>query len=128
MIKEFLFSHRKRSRKLSLMSRTLALMGALLWFAAGAANATTFTVHVSNFKFTPAFLSLQAGDTVQWVWDDSGHSSTSGTPDHPDGIWDSDILDLGDTFSFTFTNAGSFSYYCSPHGSCCNMIGTITVA
>ena len=27
----------------------------------------------------------------------------------------------------TFNTAGSFSYYCTPHGACCGMRGTITV-
>ncbi len=68
-----------------------------------------------------------SGDTVQWNWASDDHSSTSGTPDHPDGLWDSGVLNEGATFSFTFSTAGVFNYYCTPHGSCCGMIGTVSV-
>ena len=57
-----------------------------------------------------------AGDTVEWTFSSSGHSSTSGTPGQPSGFWDSGILNQGATFSHTFPAAGSFPYFCSPHG------------
>jgi plastocyanin len=93
------------------------------------AKATTIQVQVGQggMKFTPANVMVQVGDTVQWVWDGIGHSSTSGTPGHPDGLWDSGILNTGATFSFTFTSAGTFNYYCTPHGACCGMVGSVTV-
>ena len=93
-------------------------------------QAATIQVQVGDggLKFTPQDVTIQAGDTVQWNWAASGHSSTSGTPDHPDGLWDSGILNNGATFTHTFLAAGDFPYYCSPHGSCCGMIGSVTVA
>lgn len=93
------------------------------------AKATTFQVQVGQggLKFTPANVMIQVGDTVEWVWDGLGHSTTSGTPGNPDGMWDSGIQNTGFTFSFTFTTAGTFNYYCSVHGSCCGMIGSVTV-
>src|SRR5882762_4836811 len=45
----------------------------------------------------------------------------------PSGLWDSGILNQGATFMHTFNTAGSFSYYCTPHGACCGMVGTVTV-
>src|SRR5262249_33710778 len=33
----------------------------------------------------------------------------------------------GASFSHTFNAAGSFPYYCTPHGACCGMVGTVTV-
>ena len=95
------------------------------------ANATAFTVRIATngeLAFNPSSLTVQVGDTVQWVWDASGHSTTSGTPTGgPDGMWDSGILNLGSTFSHTFLAAGSFPYYCMPHGLCCGMTGMVTV-
>lgn len=93
-------------------------------------SATTFTVTVGDggFIFTPDALTIQPGDTVQWVWSASGHSSTSGTPGSPSGFWDSGVLNQGETFSHTFNMVGSFPYYCTPHGKCCEMVGTVTVA
>ena len=94
-----------------------------------AKGATTHTVMVGQggFFFVPSSLTIAQGDTVMWVWSASGHSSTSGTPGSPDGMWDSGVLSMGSTFSFTFNSAGSFPYYCTPHGLCCGMVGSVTV-
>jgi plastocyanin len=105
-------------------------MGLLLVLGPSLASATTFTVAVGEvgFTFSPASVTIQPGDTVQWTWSASGHSSTSGSPGAPSGIWDSGILNQGATFSHTFNTVGSFPYYCTPHGSCCGMRGTVTVS
>src|SRR4029077_12906553 len=65
--------------------------------------------------------------TVEWTFVAGTHSSTSGTPGAPDGIWDSGLHSAGFVFSQTFTAPGSFPYFCSPHGVCCGMIGSVTV-
>jgi len=92
-------------------------------------RADTFQVQVGSggLKFVPQNVTIHVGDTVQWTWVASGHSSTSGTPGHPDGMWDSGILNIESTFSHTFTAAGTFPYYCTVHGTCCGMIGSVTV-
>src|SRR5207247_557432 len=38
------------------------------------------------------------------------------------------FLTQGATFSHTFNSAGTFPYYCTPHGGCCGMVGTVIVA
>jgi len=94
-------------------------------------QAATFQVQVGpngNFQFTPSSVTIQVGDTVQWNWGSNNHSTTSGTPGNPDGLWNSGILNNGATFSQTFNTAGTFSYFCSPHGSCCGMVGTVIVS
>ena len=92
-------------------------------------RAATFQVQVGagGLKFTPQNVTIHVGDTVQWTWAASGHSSTSGTPGNPDGLWDSGVQNIGFVFSHTFTTAGTFPYYCTPHGGCCGMIGSVTV-
>ena len=107
-----------------------ALLFPLLAFSPTVAIATTVTVTVGDggFFFSPSSLTIQQGDTVQWTWSSSGHTSTSGTPGSPNGIWDSGILNQGATFSHTFNAAGPFPYYCTLHGQCCQMVGTINVA
>lgn len=85
------------------------------------------SVGAGGLKFSPANVTVNVGDTVQWNWAASNHSSTSGTPGHPDGLWDSGVQNSGFVFSHTFTTAGSFSYYCTPHGSCCGMVGSVVV-
>jgi len=91
----------------------------------------TVTVHVVNFAFNPSTVSIQVGDTVHWVWDTSNHTTTSVA-----GIaeqWDSGLMNAGSTFDHTFSHAGSFQYYCIPHGhdngngAASGMAGTVTV-
>src|SRR5262249_33219463 len=80
----------------------------------GRALLATVTVHVVNFAFSPSNVTIQVGDTVHWVWDASNHTTTS-----VGGIaeqWDSGLHNTGFTFDHTFTHAGSFQYYCIPHG------------
>lgn len=91
------------------------------------ADTVTVTVGDGGFFFFPSSVTIQPGDTVQWTWSAGGHSSTSGTPGLPNGLWDSGILNQGATFSHTFPSAGSFPYFCSPHGACCGMVGSVTV-
>jgi plastocyanin len=102
---------------------------AVATFAALSANATTFQVQVgaTGLTFTPQNITINVGDTIEWVWIVGGHSTTSGTPGHPDGLWDSGIQNAGFTFSQTFNTPGTFAYYCSPHGLCCGMIGSVIV-
>jgi len=90
-------------------------------------NTVTVTVGANCLCFMPSMVTIHPGDTVQWSWSSSGHSSTSGTPGAPNGIWDSGILNLGATFSHTFNTPGSFPYYCTPHGQCCGMTGVVNV-
>ena len=94
------------------------------------ANATTFDVSVGpNFElvFSPSSVTIHPGDTVRWTFASSGHSTTSGSPGMPNGIWDSGIRNQGATFTRTFNSAGTFPYYCTPHGGCCGMTGTVMV-
>ncbi len=119
--------------KIPPFSRVRALLGvvaACITLYPCFANAATFMVSVGNggFRFTPSSVTIHVGDTVQWTWAASGHSSTSGTPSAPAGLWDSGIRNQGATFSHTFTSAGSFPYFCTPHGACCGMTGTVVVA
>lgn len=62
---------------------------------------------------------IHVGDTVQWVWVNGFHSTTSGTCSGtctPDGIWNSGA-NSGITFTHTFSQAGNFPYFCLVHQS-----------
>jgi plastocyanin len=94
------------------------------------ASAATVDVTVGpnfNLVFSPSSVTIHPGDQVRWTFSSSGHSTTSGSPGQPNGIWDSGIRNQGATFTQTFNSAGTFPYYCTPHGGCCNMVGTVTV-
>jgi plastocyanin len=100
---------------------------ALCW---GAARGATVTVTVGDggFFFSPSSVTIHAGDSVTWMWSSSGHSSTSGSPGTPTGLWDSGLQNNGFSFMHTFNIAGSFPYYCTAHGFCCGMVGMVTVS
>jgi len=94
------------------------------------ASATTFNVTVGpgfDLVFDPASVTIHPGDQVKWTWGSSGHSTTSGSPGMPNGLWDSGIQGQGATFTRTFNSTGTFPYYCTPHGGCCGMTGTVMV-
>ena len=91
--------------------------------AAGPIQAETIQANIQNF--THQDLTLQVGDTVVWIQQDQTiHTTRSGLPTAPDGVWNSDFLSNGQTFSFTFTEAGTFPYFCAIHPS---MTATVTV-
>lgn len=76
-------------------------------------------------SFTLEDLTVSVGTTVTWTNQDRAtHTATSGTPRSRSGVWDSGNLGLGGQFSFTFTEAGTFQYFCRIHNS---MTGTVTV-
>jgi plastocyanin len=113
------------------ISTELVTIAAALTLFGSTASAVIVTVTVApkgQLVFSPTSVTIHPGDTVQWIWADSGHSSTSGNPGSPNGLWNSGILNRGATFSHTFNTAGSFHYYCIPHGLCCGMIGFVTVS
>jgi plastocyanin len=77
-------------------------------------------VKIDNFTFGPSALTVAVGATVTWTnHDDIPHTVVS-----TDGAFKSKALDTDDKFSFTFTKAGSYSYFCSIHPK---MTGKIVV-
>lgn len=102
-------------------------LGLAAW-AATAAQAATWDVSIQSFSFVPAQLPIKVGDTVRWTQKDAvTHTTTSGPNGVADGLWDSGNMTLAanSTFSFEFTEAGTYPYFCRPHKSF--MRGAITV-
>jgi plastocyanin len=99
----------------------------------GQGGANSFIDAVSGNSST----TIHVGDTVKWVFPSQNfHSATSGRCTGvggyyddggctPDGEFDSNQLYAGQSYSHTFTAAGSYGYYCSVHGSM--MTGTVLV-
>ena len=77
--------------------------------------------------YNPPVISITVGDSVTWYNDDrEGHTVTSGEGSGrfgwmsdnfgtPDGYFDSDRFMPGDSWSFTFEESGTFSYFCTIH-------------
>ncbi len=79
-------------------------------------------VAVDDMKFSPAEVTIKAGDTVTWKFDDKVPHSVQGIGDKAMGI-NSPIFDKGE-WSYTFTTPGTYRYLCSLHPE---MRGTVTV-
>ena len=93
-----------------------------------------------GLRFAPADLTVPVGTTVRWVNDEAiTHTVTSGTwgeinestglrgTQTADGSFDHTLRpsgQSGDAFEFTFTEPGTYQYFCRPHAG---MHGTITV-
>ncbi len=68
-------------------------------------------IDIDNFRFGVVSMEVAAGTTVTWTnRDDVPHTVASTAK-----VFKSPPLDTGETFSFTFSNPGTFDYYCSMH-------------
>jgi plastocyanin len=68
-------------------------------------------VKIDNFSFGPGALTVAVGTTVTWTnHDDIPHTVVS-----TDGVFKSKVLDTDEKYSYTFTKAGTFPYFCSIH-------------
>jgi Icc protein len=77
-------------------------------------------VTIDNFSFTPRSLTVPVGATVTWInHDDVPHTVVSTKK-----RFASPALDTDARFSYRFTAAGTYSYYCSVHPT---MTGTVVV-
>lgn len=82
--------------------------------------AATANVTISDFRFTPATVTVVKGDTVTWTNDGpTGHSATASN-----GEFDTGIFPAGQSRSETFDTPGTYAYICTPHP---NMEGTVVV-
>jgi len=76
------------------------------------------SITIQDQRFNSAHVTVEAGDTVTWVWDDGSVAhDVSG-----DGF-NSEVQTEG-TFSHTFEDTGDYPYLCNLHSG---MRGTVTV-
>jgi plastocyanin len=100
-----------------LRSLGFAIAAVILSLHLGGAHAEEPTVNIDNFTFEPRALTVKVGTTVTWKnRDDIPHVVVSA------GKFRSKTLDTDDSFSFTFTSAGDYSYFCSLHPHMTGMI------
>ena len=77
-------------------------------------------VKIDNFTFSPQALTVPVGATITWINDDDVPHTVVDTGKR----FKSAALDTDDKFSFTFTTAGEYSYFCGIHT---HMTGKIVV-
>jgi plastocyanin len=105
-------------------SATSAGGGTSVSIVSGASTLTTDA-------YSPNPIQVSVGTTVTWTNNDSQpHTVTSGSNGQPDNKFNSSpnfnpLLNPGQTFSFTFTQAGNHPYFCTLHP---NMVGTVSVS
>ncbi len=72
---------------------------------------TTNTIEIKGFAFNPATITIAKGTAVTWTNKDSAPHTVTGD------VFSSETLNQGQTYSFTFNEAGSFEYQCHIHPS-----------
>lgn len=80
----------------------------------------------NNACYLPADITINAGDTVEWInIDTAAHTVTGGSPaDGPSGIFDSSLVMADAVYAFEFNDPGSYDYFCMVHPW---MVGSVTV-
>lgn len=108
-------------RSVSIAGLTAALVLGTLGFgtsqksdvASAQEKMSMMEVKIDNFTFGPATLTVQVGTAVTWInKDDIPHTVVS-TDDSK--TFKSKVLDTDEKFSFTFSKAGTYPYFCSIH-------------
>lgn len=96
---------------LGVVASVAMIHGSQIARAAEGKNAAAVSITIDNFSFTPKEVTVAAGTTITWVnRDDMPHTVVS-----PDKKFRSKALDTDDQFTFTFTDAGTYDYFCSVH-------------
>ena len=107
-------------------SVSIAMLGAVLLLELGGVatvrqhstvnaqeKSSAVEVKIDNFSFGPTTVTVPVGTTVTWTnRDDIPHTVVSS--DDPKAF-KSKVLDTDEKFSFTFTKAGTYPYFCSVH-------------
>jgi surface protein len=102
-------------------------IGIIVFFSSSIAiGQTTYQLEWGfNINGVDASLTIEPGDTVEWIWIDTGQHNVVNTANAVE-TFDSGLLQgVGTIFSHTFTEIGVNDYHCTPHND--NMFGTITV-
>lgn len=104
----------KRSDLIRIAAALLVLSASVLLGSQGGEaqkSAPETGVAIDNFSFSPATVTVAVGTTVRWTnRDDIPHTVVS-----EDKTFKSKALDTDDQFTYTFTKAGTYSYFCSLH-------------
>lgn len=73
------------------------------------------TVLVSNFTFTPDSLTMNLGDSIEWVWVSGTHTTTSSSIPSGASSWDEPISSTSTSYLYVPSDTGTYEYVCTPH-------------
>lgn len=110
-----------RAARRAAFGAVLALI-ALTLLVPGQASAASYRVAMQGYAFAPSSLTVRVGDTVTWTNGDTAPHDVK-TTSGPVAIH-SPMLSKGQSWTYTFTAAGSYGYYCTVHP---DMTARITV-
>jgi len=86
--------------------------------AGGAAQGAGAAVTIQTFQFQPSPVEVKAGTRVTWNnHDDITHTITADTPDNRSGRFDLPLNGKDTSAAFTFSEPGTYTYFCSRHES-----------
>ncbi|HIK32699.1 MAG TPA: plastocyanin [Oscillatoriales cyanobacterium M59_W2019_021] len=112
---------------LALCAVVLAVSSLLL----GVSPASAATVEVKMgadsglLAFQPAEVKIKAGDTVKWVNNKLAPHNVV-VEGHPELSHKALAFSPGETFEATFSDPGTYTYYCEPHRGA-GMVGKVVV-
>jgi plastocyanin len=73
-------------------------------------------ITIKLFQYQPGRIQVKAGTTVTWLNEDEiFHTVTAGGPGKNGGGFDGVLDGKGKSFSFTFSEPGTYTYYCERH-------------
>lgn len=68
-------------------------------------------VKIDNFVFAPNAVTVPAGTTIRWTnHDDIPHNVVA-----EDKSFKSKVMDTDESFTYTFSKPGTYTYFCSIH-------------
>lgn len=90
----------------------LAVVGAATWLlAAQPARSADAQIEIRSHGYSPAALTVAVGTAVTWInHDEDVHTVTSTTD-----TFRSSGIDTDETFTYTFTQPGTYEYFCKLH-------------
>jgi uncharacterized surface protein with fasciclin (FAS1) repeats len=108
----------------------------LTCFFASSLSATIHTINAGSYYFTPANLTINVGDTVEWINDGGNHdvnadinSQTGSSFNNPVSFQSNTTNVVGSIiYTHIFNDPGNYSYDCSVGShAAAGMVGTISV-
>jgi amicyanin len=91
------------------------LQGANIGQTVDATGKAEVTVDIEDFKFVTTTLKIKKGTAVTWANKGRIQHDVTSTTNSPKQGLSSEMLGTGEKYSFTFNEAGTYQYFCSPH-------------
>jgi plastocyanin len=83
------------------------------------------TITIKDFAYDPKELTVETGEVVTWTNADGAKHTVTAEPGDP-VEFKSETMQDGDSFAQTFSEPGTYAYFCSIHGRD-RMAGTVVV-